>query len=287
VTGNHHELPLRKWLPKKKLKAIIIALHGFNDYSFAFDGAGQFLKEEGVGVIAYDQQGFGKNQPQGIWAGEDNLTTDLKQIVIATNRSYPNVPVYLLGESMGGAVVTAAIVQPNFPEVSGIILSAPALWGSETMSPLYELVLWTMAHTVPSKTLTGEGLKIQASDNIQMLIAMANDEHIVKETRVDAVYGVKNLMDSASMSIPAIKYPTLLLYGANDQVIPAKPIILASERMNGNLTAVYYPEGYHLLLRDLQSEIVLNDIAHWVLNPDNPIPSGNHEAWHELVSNTR
>src|SRR5690606_10037173 len=54
------ELPLRRWLPEAGgPQAVVLALHGYNDYSNAFDGAGRSLAARGIAVYAYDQRGFG------------------------------------------------------------------------------------------------------------------------------------------------------------------------------------------------------------------------------------
>ncbi len=36
IAADGVSLPLRKWLPQGEVKAVILALHGFNDYSNAF-----------------------------------------------------------------------------------------------------------------------------------------------------------------------------------------------------------------------------------------------------------
>ena len=55
------ELPMRIWLPpnQQKPKAVILAVHGFNDYSNAFDMPGRWWAKHGIATYAYDQRGFG------------------------------------------------------------------------------------------------------------------------------------------------------------------------------------------------------------------------------------
>ena len=43
-------LPYRSWIPETKTTAAIVALHGFNDYSRAFEESGLFFQEHGVAV---------------------------------------------------------------------------------------------------------------------------------------------------------------------------------------------------------------------------------------------
>ncbi len=264
LTSDGAMLPYRKWIPAGKPKAVIIALHGFNDYSKAFEGAGEFFSRKHIAVYAYDQRGFGKTGHIGIWAGANNYTADLAQWVRVLANRHKNTPIYIMGESMGGAVVVAATSQPDFPDVAGIILIAPALWGGDTMNPLYRLSVVFSAHTMPWYELTGRGLKIQASDNIEMLIAMGKDPLIIKSTRIDAIYGLVNLMDSAYESIPAVKVPVLFLFGDKDQVIPPPAMQNALPRFTAPLHCIRYPEGYHMLLRDLDGAERLQNINLWI-----------------------
>ena len=61
ITADGARLPLRKWMPETgQPKAIILALHGFNDYSNFFDEPGLFLSRRGIGSYAYDQRVFGR-----------------------------------------------------------------------------------------------------------------------------------------------------------------------------------------------------------------------------------
>lgn len=272
-TADDVALPYRAWLPKNP-KAVVVALHGMNDYSNAFADTGKFLSGRDIAVYAYDQRGFGGTPQAGIWGNNDNLKNDLKQFVSVVAKKHSKLPIYILGESMGGAVAIASLADGDFPKVDGLILSAPAVWGGDSMNPLFRGVLWTMAHTMPSKTMTGSDLKILASDNIPMLIALGKDPLIIKATRTDAVYGLVAMMDAAYESVPNLNTKILLLYGANDQVIPKDPIEISLARFNHPITFAFYPEGYHMLLRDLQSELVLTDIESWIKYSEAPLPSG-------------
>ncbi len=284
VTGNGHTLPIRYWLPSESTpKAVIIALHGFNDYSNAFTAPGEYLSTSDMAVYAYDQRGFGKTKQHGIWGGKENLTQDVQQMVLAVSELHPGIPIYLLGESMGGAVVIASLSQYPLPQVKGAILTAPAVWGDETMNAFYRVTLWLAAHTLPDMELSGRNLKILASDNIEMLRAMGRDPLIIKKTRVDAIYGIVDLMDTAYQNIGHVRTPLLLLYGANDQVIPKTPVQKAIARLNAPYRVAYYPDGYHMLLRDLKGKVVLNDIVHWITRPSAPLPSGYDKDWEERM----
>lgn len=269
-------LPLRVWRAEGRERAVFIALHGFNDYSNAFAEPGRFWARHGITTYAYDQRGFGATAQRGYWPGTDALARDLKDIVPLVAVRHAGKPLYLVGESMGGAVVMTAMADPDAPQVDGLVLAAPAVWGRSTMNPLARGLLWFAAHTVPWYPATGRGLRINvlASDNIDMLRALGRDPLIIRDTRTDAVWGLANLMDAALAAAPRLKPPLLILYGSRDELIPKGPV----ERMVDSLAAparvAVYPDGWHMLFRDLQRETVWRDVLAWTGDRSAPLPSG-------------
>jgi len=276
VTADAHRLPLRAWLPSGDPQAVIIALHGFNDYSNAFDDPGKLLARQGIAVYAYDQRGFGASVDRGYWAGEAAMSDDLITAITLIGARHVGKPLYLLGESMGGAVVMVTMARPDAPKVAGIILSAPAVWGRSSMGFLQQGALWMASYTMPWLTLTGRGLGITPSDNLEMLRRLSADPLVIKETRVDAIHGLCDLMDDAAQAAAGLHGPTLALYGDKDEVIPAAPTfkMLGDLPNDPTLVIALYANGYHMLLRDLAADRVLQDISAWIKHPGDALPSG-------------
>lgn len=262
-------LGLQSWEAKAP-QAVIVALHGMNDYANAFAMPGAWLAERGVTTYAYDQRGFGRSPNPGLWAGEDALAADARDAVAFARSRHPGVPVFLLGESMGGAVAIAAMTDAEPAQADGVILVAPAVWGWSSLPWSYQATLWIGAHTVPwAEVRPPRGLKISPSDNIEMLRALARDPLFRKDTRVDAVYGLADLMEAAYENAARISAPVLLLYGAHDEVIPKPPMeaVIAAMNPHPNVSVKVYPRGYHMLLRDLHAEEAWQDIARFVTPP--------------------
>ena len=269
-------LPLRAWLPAGEIKAVVLALHGMNDYSNAFDGPGKSLAAKGIATYAYDQRGFGAGARAGFWSSTATMAEDARTAARLLQARYPAVPLYLLGESMGGAVALVAASEP-IPAIRGVILSAPAVWGRSSMGLLQQAVLWLSYQVAPGWELTGRGLKIQPSDNIEMLRGLSRDPLVIKATRVDAIHGMVDLMDAAQGAVEHVQLPVLLLYGAKDQVIPSDPTWAAIGRLpklGTSQRVAFYDNGWHMLLRDLQAQLVVDDIGAWIAEPGTALPSG-------------
>jgi acylglycerol lipase len=299
MTPDGVPLPLRTWLPEAGLEihAVVLALHGFNDYSKAFEATGRYFAAHGIATYAYDQRGFGAGLRPGIWPTDETLIADLHTVAALVRGRHPGVPFYLLGESMGGAVVLSALASPTpagFEPLAaaGVILSAPAVWDRDSLTTLQRAALWVSYRTVPWLRLTApRELKIRPSDNIEMLRALSRDPLVIKGTRVDAVEGLVQLMSRAAASASSLNVPALVLYGRNEQVIPRAPIekVLAALPRTlpdgrGRVTVAIYDQGYHMLMRDLHSEIVLSDMVSWIDNPTIPLASGaDQRPWTEVA----
>jgi alpha-beta hydrolase superfamily lysophospholipase len=264
------KLPLRRWDAEGSPRAVIVALHGMSDYSNAFDMPGKVWAKRGITTIAYDQRGFGRNANPGIWAGGDAMRADLKDALAAARARYPGVPVFALGESMGGAVVLTALASQQGLDADGVILVAPAVWSRGDMPLTYRAALFLAAHLVPGMILSNNAaksvVKIVPSDNVPMLIALGKDPLFQKRTRTGTLFGLVNLMDEARTAPGAITTapPILFLYGANDQVIPAKPTQAVVAALGSKASVKRYEQGYHMLLRDLEGEKVDQDVADWI-----------------------
>jgi len=270
-------LPLRVWRPEGPVRAVILALHGFNDYSNAFDSPAQSWAKQGIQTYAYDQRGFGDAPFRGRWPTVRGLTGDLGTASRLIRARHPDVPLILLGESMGSAVVMTALAEPDPPVADAAVLSAPAVWARETMPWWQRAGLWLFAHTVPGMKVTGSGIKRHPSDNIAMLRKLSRDPKVIKRTRVDAIYGLVNLMDAALAAAPKLPPRTLILLGKQEDIIPTEAMAALRARLPRDpcrVRVAQYDSGYHMLLRDLKAARVLGDIVAWIGDPLAALPSG-------------
>jgi acylglycerol lipase len=280
VMADGYILPLSVWRPPatEHARAVVLALHGLNDYRHAFADLGPYLAARGIITYAYDQRGFGATRDAGVWHGSRRLTEDMRAMARLVRNAHPHLPFYAIGESMGGGVLLSAL-HDNPPAVDGMILIAPAVWARDTMPLPQRVTLWLAAHVMPSETVTGGFLHISPSDNEEMLRALRADPLTIKATRIDVLYGTARLMDKALAAAPDLLMPALILYGKHDQIIPKEPVcdMLAAlpRGPRRRWRMAFYPGGYHMLTRDLNRQAVWEDIAAWLLNPDADLPSGD------------
>ncbi len=270
VMPDGEQLPVTIWRPQAQpIQAVLIALHGFNDYSNAFAEFAPYLAENfAIATYAYDQRGFGDSANRGSWAGVTTYANDLIATTRLVREQHPTTPLFVLGVSMGGAVtiVGSNAMEPGL--IDGIILSAPAVWARSTMPWYQRVALYVAENLLPNWGLTGASVEVTPSDNIEMLIANGRDPKVIKKTRVEAIAGLTNLMDRAMAEAKEIRKPTLLLVGRKDEIIPnyATETMIATlpESFSSFGEINFYDNGYHMLLRDLQRQVVWDDVTDWI-----------------------
>ncbi|MFC3126485.1 alpha/beta fold hydrolase [Pseudoroseomonas globiformis] len=273
------ELPLHAWLPAGAPQGIVLALHGFGDTaSNAFRRAAEPFTAEGLAVYAYDQRGFGAAPHRGVWPGTQALAEDATRTARLLRARHPGLPLFLLGESMGGAVALVALASSEPPPVDGTILLAPALQGRASLGWLGRGALDFFAHTVPLLEFRNSAPGFAPTDDEEAMRGWSRDPLTYKEVRVDTLYGLVGLMDAALAAPPRGR--VLVLYGGKDRITGALPLrtMLRDAAADPALRAAYYADGHHMLLRDRARGVVAADVLSWMRAPAEPLPSGADQA---------
>jgi alpha-beta hydrolase superfamily lysophospholipase len=256
-------------------RAAIVALHGLNDHHATWAEAAEQLSANGFIVYAYDQRGFGATEQRGIWAGGDVLASDAREIAALVRARHPELPLYLLGESMGAAVILHALANEPRVWLDGAVLLAPAVWNRRDMPWYQRFALTFVAHTFRGmKVSTPRGRA--ASDNLAALRRRTDDPLVIQKVRVDMLSGVADLMDDVTEARRDLGVPLLVLYGAHDRIVPARPVCrwVAGLDPGAAVQFAVYPNGWHLLLRDLGAATAMADVMAWLADVGGDLPSG-------------
>jgi len=278
VSFDGQRLPMTVWpAHDNEPWAVVIALHGMNDYAEAFTLAGPFWARHGVTTYAYDQRGFGRGAGRGVWGGEGLMDEDLRAACALARARHPKAVLAVAGESMGGAVAITAFASQRPPDADRLVLLSPAVWGWRDQSIPENIALWLSAHLAPATKLEPPSWltrKIRATDNIEILRKMSRDPNLIFETRVDAIFGLVGLMQDAQDQIGHVGIPLLYQYGAHDQIIPPSAVRHAVQKLGPRARTAFYAKDWHLLNRDLSREPVLSDDLAFIRDPAAPLPSG-------------
>ena len=222
-------------------------------------------------MVAYDQRGFGSAPATGVWAGEDNLVRDVADMVAAVRTRYPHTPVYLLGESMGGAFALNYI-RKNSGELRGLILLAPALGLNQhqvfQIGNLGLLPYFLFARSAPKISLIGKRLE-ESSRDPQFIAERRTDPLAYKKVSLGYLWEIKHLVKNWKGEIaPNLGVPTLIVQGGKDVIVSRKDCkLLAQIRGTHGIDDRQYkvfPKTRHTTLWDPDTPEILKFVRQWI-----------------------
>lgn len=257
------DVPYRLWLPKRP-RAALLLLHGACDYSGAFDAVGPKLARAGFAVMSYDQRGFGASSSRGEWAGDARLVDDVTDAArFLRERLLPGTPLFLIGESMGGAVAIRAAALQAVPQLSGMVLVAPGALASPLRHSFYSWLIYFFRQVAGRSELVFErldGSNLTASAAIRLL----GDPLVMRSISAELLEGVIALARSAVDAARHVQVPTLTMVGEKDDLLRRDCILQLHENLAGPRAWADIADGPHLLLHWKRGGEVLRTARRWI-----------------------
>ena len=254
--------PYRLYPAQGRVREVVLALHGYTDSRDGWAILASYLNPHGVEIYAPDLSSFGASKNRGHWPGTAVFVDEARDEAVQLRAQYPGVPLYIMGESMGGAILLVLGTAPNPPPVDGYILSAPAVWGGPALNPLFRASVRVAADVDPAKRLIGGKVHVRASDNRAALIAFGEDPLTIHAPRMDHLAGLVTMMGQAQAACGAFRQHALILYGGRDELVPKEAMRRCWEAIpdDAPVTLAFYPPDYHLIPRDLERAAPSADI---------------------------
>ena len=175
VPGN----PPALYWEAKKPKAVILCLHELGLYSGVFDNLGQRMADKNISVYAIDLRGFGgwrEMEKKNAKMDLAKTLADVKGSCEEIRKLNKDIPVFILGEAMGGALaLQAASKYPTL--INGIISAAP---GGDHFKSVNNFVNVGVGMAVGSKHAFGLGEKLMdvATPKQALKEALSDDEMV-------------------------------------------------------------------------------------------------------------
>ena len=215
IASDGAEIPYRLW-PAREPSAVVLLLHGAFDYAAAFEEIGPRLARRGFTALAIDQRGFGATRSRGTWSSTSRMTEDaLDAARVLLERGEWKKPLFILGESMGGAVAVHAAASGKIPHLRGVVLVAPGALASR----IRQRLLTFMAHAV--RLVAGDseivferlaGWELTPAAAIRLIV----DPLVMRRIRPETLCGMADLALSAVSEAGFCTTPVPTMVGARD-----------------------------------------------------------------------
>ncbi len=194
----------------------MLLVHGVGEHSGRYGHVGRFLAERGHDVVAIDNRGHG--QTGGRRGYVDRFTQFLDDVEdqLAERRKL-DVPVVLVGHSLGGLIVANYVVEGR-PAPDLLILSSPAISANV---PLWQSVMAPiLSRVAPKLFIKSDFDPVLLADDAEVQRAYLDDPLRVGGGTARMGNEVFRAMDTTGANLANITMPTYVLHGTDDQVVP-------------------------------------------------------------------
>lgn len=251
--------------PEGGPRAVLLIAHGLAEHSGRYQHVAEHFTGLGYAVYALDHRGHG--QSGGVRSDvvrfEDYLA-DLKTFLDAVKGREPGRQVFLIGHSMGGAIVTLFAARYG-ADFDGLITSGASVQVGGNVSPLLvglSKIIAALAPRLPTVPLDAEAV----SRDLEV-VARYRSDPLNYLGKVRARMGVQLLRAAGSIAaeLPHITLPVLILHGTADRLAdPAGSQMIYDHISSTDKTLRFYDGLYHEIFNEPEREQVLADVAAWL-----------------------
>lgn len=260
--------PMITWQSQdREPRCVLLCIHGLGLYNKSYEDFGKRMADSGIAVCAIDVRGFGSwMAAKGRESVDfDGCLADVKATLKVLHRVYPHLPIFLVGESMGGAIALRATSM--YPElVSGLISSVPA--GDRFQQNRTALKVAVHLLSSPDKPLNiGEGVIKQATEKQELRDAWLNDPLDRLNISARELLQFQGFMNQNHDSAKAIvDRPVLIVQGCKDHLVkPEGTVELYNELGTQDRQLILIPRSEHLIFEANQCpDEVLKVVTDWI-----------------------
>jgi alpha-beta hydrolase superfamily lysophospholipase len=254
----------QSWVPQGPLHATLVNLHGLGDHSGLYPNLAAHFPARGIALYAYDMRGNGRSPGQRAYvSGWHEYRDDLHAFLKLVRERETELPVFLMGNSLGGLVVLDYAL--HHPEgLAGVIAAAPPL-GKLGVPPFLMSLGRVMSRVVPRFSLR-VGMD---------LAGLARDPAVIETVLADPYFhrvGTARLSTEVTAAIAQVQerasefsVPLLMLHGSADRMVPPDGSRQFFSKVRfPDREFREYPDTYHGLFADIGYQQVLSDLEHWI-----------------------
>ncbi len=290
-----HDVACYAWVPEKP-RAVIQLAHGMGEHARRYDWVAARLNDAGYAVYADDHRGHGNTSPDSLgYMGPDGWNralADLYELNLHIRKAHPDLPLGLLGHSMGAALSQQYITRyggsidllalsgsPGFKQ-PGFFASLMSRWltrfelwrhGPDGTSDLMQKAIFGSFND-PFDSPDATGSEWLSRDRGQVAAYVADDQCgfvITPGSLVDMGQGSAVAANELAHENIPVELPVYVFAGSEDPVhgeLVDLDRMVNAYRKRGLRKLVYkiYPGGRHEMFNETNRDEVTDDLIQWL-----------------------
>jgi alpha-beta hydrolase superfamily lysophospholipase len=247
--------------PGEDVKAVIVMVHGIGEHIQRYAYWAELFRKERIAFTGVDLPGHGRSDGRRGNIKSYRLLEEMINIMIdSCRKTFPGIPVYLYGHSLGGGIVLDYILRVN-PRISGAIVTSPWLRLAFEPPKVKVMMATAMKNLLP-------GLVQPSGLNVSHI---SHDEAVIENYKSDPLVHDKISLSLFNCAMSAAKYslehaaelkiPTLIIHGSDDQINSYSGSREFAEK-SGKVQFRIWEGGYH----ELHNEVFKNEVFRYILS---------------------
>ena len=256
----------RAWTPDRPTRAVVALAHGVHEHSGRYAHVASALMQRGIAVRALDHRGHGQSEgARGAVESFDEYVRDLTDFLDDVIAESGDLPVFLMGHSMGGLIVAATVVDRGTAGLAGVVLSSPALAIPADTSPLLRKLAPLVSRLVPNLPVTRVDLGQISRDPVVVRAYREDPLTTVHGVRARLGYEILRAIERVREHPGAFDVPLLVYHGTADRITdPAGSRWVAEHAATDDVTLALYDGFYHETHNEPERDRVIAALADWI-----------------------
>jgi acylglycerol lipase len=249
--------------PGENAKAVIVLVHGLGEHIQRYNYWAELFMKAGIAFTGVDLPGHGRSEGRRGNIKNYRILEEMINILLdSCRKTFPGIPIYLYGHSLGGGIVLNYLLHVN-PKIKGAIVTSP--WLRLSFEPPKSKVVMAsvMKNLVP-------GLVQPSGLNVNHI---SHDEIIVEKYKTDPLVHDKISVSLFDSAMNAAKYslehaselriPTLIIHGSDDLITSPGGSREFAEK-SGKVVLKILEGGFHELHNEPFKDEVFRIILNWI-----------------------
>lgn len=253
------------WLPRQKPKGALVIVHGLGEHSGRYMNLVNHFEPLGFSIYGMDHFGHGRSGGRPLFVPQFDIYTETLDMFVKKVKEWePDVPLFLVGHSMGG-LIAAAYLLDHQKKIEGTVLSGPAVKIPDHINPVSRTAAKLLSRIVPKIGISG--LRAEHISRDRQVVNGYIKDPLVHNGKVTARLGEQLLAAISRVNRQAkkISLPLLIMHGESDllaDIEGSRQFFNAVSSTDKKL--ITWPDRYHEIFNDPGYEAVFSNMEAWI-----------------------
>jgi alpha-beta hydrolase superfamily lysophospholipase len=256
IAGREGAIVVRRWSPDGDPRLVVLLAHGYGEHSGRYEHVAARLNGIGALVYAPDHLGHGASEGErALMIDGEALVDDLDQVRMRAEVEHPDLPMVLIGHSMGGLIATR-LAQRDPSVFEALVLSGPAIGANPAITGL--LAMDPIPEIPIDPTILSRD---PAVGEAYMADELVYHGPYRRATLASFARGIENV----KAADPLGPLPTLWMHGTDDMLIPIDPVRETVHELGAeNLEEREWPGARHEIFNETNNDEVLDHAVEFI-----------------------